>query len=68
MAIIGDQAIRTIEAFGGPSKLARALDAPVSTVLSWSAKKRIPRWWRTAIETAAEREGVDLPAAEDVAA
>ena len=58
MEIIGDHVDQVFEAFRGPSALARALGEPVSTVLSWKAKRRIPRWRREPIRVAAETAGV----------
>jgi hypothetical protein len=51
-----------INAFGGVSKLAKALGhANVTTVDGWKRKGRIPHWRRLEIVDAAKREGVELP-------
>jgi len=48
-------------AFGGSSKLARAIKRPVSTVDTWKQRKRIPYWNANEILVAAERNGIALP-------
>jgi DNA-binding transcriptional regulator YiaG len=44
-----------IAQFGGTSELARLLNVPVSTVDSWRANNRIPRWRQPAILDLAHR-------------
>lgn len=51
-----------INAFGGLSKMARALGHKhVTTVQGWRDSGRIPHWRYHEILSAAEREGVDIP-------
>lgn len=53
-----------IDAFGGPSRMARALDhRHVTTIIAWRNAGRIPRWRRPEIIAAAQRLGVELPPA-----
>lgn len=52
---------RVLSAFGGLSRTAVALGAPVSTVQSWQKAGVIPPWRRRDIEHAARDAGVALP-------
>lgn len=53
-----------IDAFGGPSAMARALDhRHVTTIIAWRNAGRVPRWRRPEIIAAAQRLGVELPSA-----
>jgi hypothetical protein len=52
---------RVILAFGGLTKAAEAIEAPITTVDSWRAKGTIPRWRIEAIRKAAEKAAVALP-------
>jgi hypothetical protein len=53
---------RVIQAFGGSTRLARALGhRSASTVDSWRRAGRIPHWRRDEIAAAAASEGVRLP-------
>jgi len=53
-----------VAAFGGLSKMARALGHRHPTKISgWLKSGRIPHWRRAEIVTAAERDGVTLPTA-----
>jgi hypothetical protein len=61
----GDLSAKVIEAFGGLTKLSRALQsvgvrAPVSTVQHWS-KTAIPAWRRRSIIDAAKQANIQLP-------
>lgn len=48
--------------FGGAAKLARAVDAEYSTVLSWMHRDRIPQTWFARILEAAQRLEISLDA------
>lgn len=50
-----------IKAFGGLTRAAKAIGAPISTVQSWQETGRIPAWRRAQIIAAAERAKVALP-------
>lgn len=51
-----------LEAFGGPTKLAEALEEPLSTVHAWTYSKRgIPRWRRPQILERAAKAPEPLP-------
>lgn len=52
---------RVVEAFGGLTETARAIDAPISTVDSWRSSKKIPSWRLSQIREAAQRAKVKLP-------
>ena len=52
---------RVIKAFGGQTKLADALNVPVTTVDAWRASGTIPSWRIEAIREAARRRGIRLP-------
>jgi len=55
-------ALEIINAFGGVSKLAKALGhRNVTTVDGWKRSGRIPEWRRREIVEAADRESVTLP-------
>jgi len=55
---------QVVDAFGGLSATARALGhRHVSTVHGWLKAGRIPGWRYHEIRQAAERDGVELPAA-----
>lgn len=57
---IDPYAVSVIEAFDGPTKLARLIDAPTSTVFSWR-KIGIPPSRLAHIKLVAQMHGVDLP-------
>lgn len=53
-----------IDAFGGPSAMARALEhRHVTTIIAWRNAGRVPRWRRPEIIAAAQRLGIELPPA-----
>jgi len=54
------QAAQIVNALGGTSKVAEALDLTPSTVSSWKTAGRIPRWWMKEIKAIAKKQGVDL--------
>jgi hypothetical protein len=59
----------TVKAFGGVTRTAEALGAPITTVHHWCGDKLngtgpdrlIPRWWSEKIEAKAAELGVQLP-------
>ncbi len=53
---------RVLLAFGGLTRTANAIGAPISTVQSWQKAGAIPAWRRRDIEHAAQDAGVTLPA------
>lgn len=62
MDLIGPAVPRTIAAFGGVTKTAKAMRLQhASTVMSWKTKEKIPSWRLRDIAEAANRESVDLP-------
>ena len=54
----------TAEAFGGVTRLAEAIDAPITTVHSWLTRGRIPAWRQAAIMAAARRKRIKLDASK----
>ncbi|WP_152536483.1 carph-isopro domain-containing protein [Sphingobium sp. C100] len=54
-----------IAALGGTSAVARELELSPSTVSSWKAGARIPKWRMPSIRSLAERQGVDLETVAD---
>lgn len=52
-----------IAAFGGLTKASRAIGAPITTIDSWRAAKRIPPWRLPAVREAAQRAEIELPEA-----
>ncbi|WP_452654886.1 carph-isopro domain-containing protein [Sphingomonas bisphenolicum] len=57
-----------ITALGGTSAVARELGLPPSTVSSWKAGARIPKWRMQGIEAMAQSKGIDLHKNADTAA
>lgn len=55
-----------IDSLGGPSAVAREpeIQAPVSTVGTWSEKNFVPRWWRANLVRLAKRMKVPLTDAD----
>lgn len=59
----------TVNAFGGYTPAAKILNIPISTMANWvkgrlsdeGPDRPIPRWWTSAIEQAAKKNGVKLP-------
>jgi len=49
-----------IKALGGTSEVARAVNAPPSTVSSWKEANRIPPWRMDAVRELARLKGVNL--------
>ena len=49
---------------GGSTKLAEALDTPMTTVASWVAVNFIPRWWHPPLLALAAKNGVTLSTAD----
>lgn len=60
-AAMDTAAIEIIDALGGTTKLAKALEAPTSTVFSWR-KIGIPPSRMAHIRLIAQVQGVELPA------
>ncbi len=60
-----NEAERVIRLFGGLTKTANAIGAPVTTVQSWGKTGRVPRWRRAQIAAAAHGLGRsdELPSA-----
>ncbi len=56
-----NNATAIIQAFGGLSKAASAIGAPVSTVQHWRDTGRIPRWREQQVREAAVKVGLTLP-------
>lgn len=50
-----------IKAFGGPTKAAAAIGAPISTVDSWQRAGSIPAWRRPQVLKAAASQEIELP-------
>ncbi|WP_418361269.1 carph-isopro domain-containing protein [Tardibacter chloracetimidivorans] len=48
-----------ILALGGISEVSRRIDVPTSTIHSWTAKNRIPRWRLPQLEEAARALGAE---------
>jgi hypothetical protein len=59
-------AIQVIEAFGGTSAVAKAIDAPTSTVHSWRTIG-IPRSRMAHLKLLADAKGIELPEIPDEA-
>lgn len=57
-----------IVALGGTVEVAKAIEAPPSTVSSWKTAGKIPHWRMPAIILLAERKGVTLAMPSDRAA
>ena len=57
-----NNATAIINAFGGLTKAATAIGAPISTVQHWRDTNRIPPWREEQVMNAVRREGVSLPA------
>ncbi|WP_369974079.1 carph-isopro domain-containing protein [Novosphingobium sp. GV055] len=51
-----------IAALGGTVEVAKAIQAPPSTVSSWKTAGKIPRWRMAEIERLAKDKGVSLAA------
>ena len=49
-----------IDAFGGGSAMAKALDTYPSLVSQWKVRKSIPKSWWITIVTAAEEKGIKV--------
>lgn len=49
-----------IDRLGGASKVAEALDSPLTTVASWGATNFIPRWWHQPLLALAAKLGEPL--------
>jgi hypothetical protein len=62
------QATKIIDALGGTSKVATALELTPSTVSSWKTSGKIPRWWMQSVSDMANDLGVDLNALPESAA
>lgn len=60
--------LATIQAFGGLSETARALNLNKQTVDRWKSAKGglIPRWWSNRIQLAAKSRKVRLPKPQEV--
>lgn len=56
------QAAQIVDALGGTSAVAAALELTPSTVSSWKTSGRIPRWWKKGIDEIATEKGIDLDA------
>ncbi|MDR6851058.1 hypothetical protein J2Y54_000551 [Sphingomonas sp. BE123] len=54
------QAAQIVEALGGTSAVATALDLTPSTVSSWKTSGKIPRWRMPDVRALAQRRDVDL--------
>ena len=52
---------RVVEAFGGLTKAAEKIGAPITTIDSWRSKGNIPHWRLRQIREAAEKAGISLP-------
>lgn len=53
-----------VDLFGGPARLAEALDTPLTTVVSWREVNFIPRWWHQPLLALAGKDGKALSTAD----